>query len=111
MDVSDGLAGDLAKLCLASGVGAVVETQLVPLSPAAREAIALAPELLETAVTGGDDYEALCAVSDGAGFEAAARASGVSVTRIGVAQPGGPVRLVDAQGRPQRFESASYRHF
>jgi len=38
MDVSDGLAGDLAKLCAASGVSARVEAWLVPLSAAARSA-------------------------------------------------------------------------
>jgi thiamine-monophosphate kinase len=59
MDVSDGLAGDLAKLCRASGVSAVVEAPLVPFSPAAREAMALSPALFETALTGGDDYEIL----------------------------------------------------
>jgi thiamine-monophosphate kinase len=111
MDVSDGLAGDLAKLCRASGVGAVVEVPLVPLSPAAREAVARAPELLTTALTGGDDYEALCAVSDGAGFESAARASGLSVTRIGVVRPDAGVGFLDERGCAQIFERASYSHF
>ena len=34
MDVSDGLAGDLAKLCKASGVSAEIKLEQVPLSPA-----------------------------------------------------------------------------
>ncbi len=57
MDVSDGLAGDLAKLCRASGVAAEIDVARVPLSDAARAAIAADPALLETALTGGDDYE------------------------------------------------------
>ena len=43
MDVSDGLAGDLAKLCRASGVSADIEIARVPLSPAATQALAADP--------------------------------------------------------------------
>ncbi len=57
MDVSDGLAGDLAKLCRASGVAAEIDVTRVPLSNAARAALAADPALLETILTGGDDYE------------------------------------------------------
>ena len=62
MDVSDGLAGDLAKLCRASGVCAEIDVERIPLSQAARRAIACDPALIEAALTGGDDYEILCAV-------------------------------------------------
>ncbi len=37
MDVSDGLAGDLAKLCGVSGVSAVIDVPSIPLSYAARD--------------------------------------------------------------------------
>jgi thiamine-monophosphate kinase len=43
MDVSDGLVGDLAKLCRASGVSADVQADRIPLSPGAREALAADP--------------------------------------------------------------------
>ena len=46
MDVSDGLAGDLAKLCRVSGVSAEVEVANVPLSAAAQSALSDAPALL-----------------------------------------------------------------
>ena len=40
MDVSDGLAGDLAKLCAASAVSAAIELAAIPLSKAASAALA-----------------------------------------------------------------------
>ncbi len=60
MDVSDGLAGDLAKLARVSGVAAVVEVTRVPLSDAAKAALAAEPALIEPVLTGGDDYEIVC---------------------------------------------------
>lgn len=104
MDVSDGLVGDLAKLCRASGVSAVVETGLVPLSEAAREAVALEPTLLEAALTGGDDYEIL--------FTAEAGLATPDAARIGEIVDGpGPPLLLGADGAPAAFGRPSYSHF
>lgn len=105
MDVSDGLAGDLAKLCRVSGVSAIVEAPLVPLSTAAREAMALAPELFETALTGGDDYEILFAA--GSAFRA-----GEGVARIGEIVAGtAPPLFRDAAKKPLNFGKLSFSHF
>ena len=89
MDVSDGLVGDLAKMLALEGLGATLGGADVPLSPAARAAIALEPGLLASALTGGDDYEIVCAVAPErtAAFETAAAEAGVPVTRLASARP------------------------
>ena len=90
MDVSDGLVGDLRKMLRVSGVTAEIDVDAVPLSPAARAAIAAEPALLETALGGGDDYELLVALppESAAAFVARATAGGVNVTRLGAARAG-----------------------
>ena len=112
IDVSDGLAGDLAKLCHASSVAADIDVARVPLSDAARAAITAEPALFETALTGGDDYEIVLALPAEklAAFGAAARAADVAVTEIGRAQTGEGVRFL-RDGKALTFARASYSHF
>jgi len=114
MDVSDGLAGDLAKLAAASGCGAELTAPLVPLSGAARRALARQPALLEMLLCGGDDYELLFTLPPARqkALAAAARRAGTPVTRIGVmtAAPAGEVRVTDAAGRPLTLARPGYRH-
>jgi thiamine-monophosphate kinase len=114
MDVSDGLVGDLAKLCRASGVAAEIELGRVPLSDAARVALATEPGLIETAVTGGDDYEVLACVPAAkvASLRRQASAAGVAVTEIGRVVPGsGEARFLDQNGTPRAFVRPSFSHF
>jgi thiamine-monophosphate kinase len=112
MDVSDGLAGDLAKLVRAAGVGAEVDLDAVPLAPAARAALMADPALAELAWTGGDDYEILCTASQGEYLSliAAAQEAGVLLTPIGRITAAGPVQYRD-NGKPRHFERASFSHF
>jgi thiamine-monophosphate kinase len=112
IDVSDGLAGDLAKLCRASSVAADIDVSRVPLSEAARAAVAAVPALLETALTGGDDYEIALTLAPGKlpDFRAAAQAAGVAVTEIGRVQAGEGARFTHG-GKELTFPRASYSHF
>ena len=58
MDISDGLATDLAHICKASGVGAEIMASDVPLSPELQKtAPALQFVPLELALQGGEDYQ------------------------------------------------------
>ena len=113
MDVSDGLAGDLAKLCHVSGVAAEIEVSRVPLSAAAKAVIAADPSAFETALTGGDDYEILCTVSQAKvdRFRVAAMAAKVAVTEIGTIDEGEGAVFRDAQGAALAFRRASFSHF
>ncbi|WP_426442737.1 thiamine-phosphate kinase [Bradyrhizobium genosp. P] len=114
MDVSDGLAGDLAKLCAASRVTAVIDVQSIPLSPAASALLARKVIGIETLVAGGDDYEILCAVPGNRidAFTREARQAGVAVTAIGgiIAGSSSP-SFLDAQGRELALKRLSYSHF
>jgi thiamine-monophosphate kinase len=112
MDVSDGLAGDLAKLCRASVVAAEVDVASVPLSIAARAAIAAKPKLLERVLTGGDDYEIVLALSPARlpAVHAASKKAGVPVTEIGRLRKGRGVRFLRS-GNTLDFSRASYSHF
>jgi thiamine-monophosphate kinase len=114
MDVSDGLAGDLAKLCRVSGVATQIETTRVPLSDAARAALAREPALIETIITGGDDYEVLaCVPAEAVGpLRLQASSAGISVTEIGTLGAGqGLARFVDADGKPLALARPSFSHF
>jgi len=114
MDVSDGLLGDLGHICSTSGCAAEIEAERLPLSAAARAALATGlGEGLTTLVTGGDDYEIL--------FTAPPEAEGalsilsgdlaVPLTRIGRIMPGQGVTLLDGGGRVVEMGQGGYRHF
>jgi thiamine-monophosphate kinase len=113
MDVSDGLAGDLAKVCAVSGVRADVEAERVPLSDAARAALASEPALIEMALTGGDDYEVVATVPPvaTAALVAAAKAAGVALTEIGSIAVGSGVDFRDQAGNALLFKQLSFSHF
>jgi thiamine-monophosphate kinase len=114
MDVSDGLAGDLTKLCGVSGVSAVIDLAQVPLSGAARGLVSRGIVGLETLITGGDDYEILCTIPEERveAFEAAAQRAGVALSSIGTIIAGSSVpKFVDKDGKEIALERLSYSHF
>jgi thiamine-monophosphate kinase len=114
MDVSDGLAGDLAKLCAASGVSAVIDAPSIPLSAAAARLLARGTVGIEAIVSGGDDYEILCAIPENQweAFVQAAGLAGVPVTSIGTVIAGSAVpRFLDGKGSEIALPRLSYSHF
>lgn len=114
MDISDGLAGDLAKMLAGEGRCAEIRVADVPLSSAAAAAVALRPDLMETVLTGGDDYEILCAVPPDAldACREEARALGLPLRAIGTVTSGeGAPVFVAANGLRTTFGAGSFSHF
>lgn len=96
MDVSDGLVGDLSKLCQASKVGAVVRGDDVPVSDVLRRRFP--DDWLSLALAGGEDYELLFTGREEAVREAS-EAGDVPVTTIGeVVEASLGVSVVDGYG-------------
>jgi len=114
MDVSDGLAGDLTKLCGVSDVSAAIDLASIPLSDAAKDLVSRGIVGLETLIAGGDDYEILCTIAEDRveAFAQAAKRAGVSVSSIGTVVAGSTApRFIDGQGREITLERRSYSHF
>lgn len=112
MDISDGLVQDLGHICRASGIGAVVQQDRVPLSRAFNRVAE--PRDLTCALGGGEDYELLfTAASDTRRrVERVAKRTGVPITRVGecVSQKHG-VALLDSRGVRVPLEALGHDHF
>jgi thiamine-monophosphate kinase len=110
MDVSDGLLGDLRKLCAASGVGATLELDALPLSEAL---LARHPpgECENFALHGGDDYELLFTLPADCLVPGESAAAGLPrLTRIGQITAGGGVRCTRG-GVEAPVSGTGYDHF
>ena len=113
MDLSDGLAGDLGHLLQASGCGAQLDAAVLSPLLAARDASLDEATRLGLVLGGGDDYELLFSapVAQEDAVQAAGRATGVTLTRIGRLEAGPGLRLVDALGHLLDGRYTSYDHF
>lgn len=106
MDCSDGLWLDLQRLCDASGVGARVELEKVPISDATRQLLDAAPDadsrsaLWHMLVTGGDDYELIftAPAAQAQALQEMARFTGTPITAIGQITEELHLRYCDARG-------------
>ena len=94
-DISDGLVADLGHICRASGVGAVIDLEAVPLSA---EVAVLGPQARLDALVGGDDYELVLTAREHAAAPIGRIVSGEGVT------------VLDGAGQPVALARQGYRH-
>lgn len=111
IDVSDGLGGDLEKLCQASGCGAEIDAASLPVSEALASAVGR-EVAREYALTGGEDFELLFTVPPArlAAMNQAIALGLGPVTRIGTLVPGSGLRVF-TRGGVMQFSAAGYDHF
>lgn len=112
IDLSDGLAGDLAHIAAASGVAVEVQADLLPL-PAVPAGWPAAAELQHWAWSGSDDYELCFTVPESgkADVTRLARELGVPLTVIGRVATGAGVWHIDAAGNRKEAHDGGYQHF
>jgi thiamine-monophosphate kinase len=103
IDVSDGLSSDMMHICEASGVGAEIDGDALPIEPALRLFFS-DDECLDMALHGGEDFELLFTAGP----------NGISlpaITRIGtVTSNAGELNLIFGNSR-KKLEAGGYRHF
>nr|WP_298689954.1 thiamine-phosphate kinase [uncultured Dongia sp.] len=113
MDVSDGLVADLAHIAEASGAGAILRANDVPISEPAAAILADEPDLLPLLLTGGDDYELLLTASPAAVADLMGLAAELDIPLavIGEIVAGSGVSVKDRDGAALEIGSSGFRHF
>lgn len=115
LDLSDGLALDLSRLCEESGAGARVRLEYVPLTPGLEELRALMDvEPLDLALHGGEDYELLAAMPRDAvepAREVLLERFRTQLTEIGEITEGAGVIAVGDDGSEDPLEPKGWDHF
>lgn len=102
IDLSDGLSSDLAHICRASGVGALLQPAAIPVAPGAA---------VEDALAGGDDYELCFTAADPARVAEAFGAAGLHLPApIGAITVGGDVLLATPGGGTWPVAPAGWEH-
>jgi thiamine-monophosphate kinase len=112
IDISDGLAADLGHILESSGVGADLDLESLPLSPAVAAAVAAESDW-GLPLASGDDYElCLCLPPERAGgLEPLAERLGCPLTRVGTIREGAGLVCLGPNGAAVRLARAGFDHF
>jgi thiamine-monophosphate kinase len=112
MDLSDGLSSDLRRLCAASGAGAQVEAERLPVVPVSEKGRCKdRGDALHLAVHGGDDYELLFTVAKSKARRVPQSLGGVKIAAIGEITREYDVMIVDRSGRGEPLEAGGWDPF
>jgi len=113
IDVSDGFAADLARLCESSRCGAVIREADLPLPPAGLplRPTALGRDPLDLGLHGGEDYELVFTVPAARAARVPRKIGGVTIRQVGEIQAGRRLSLRRADGRVIALDTRGYDHF
>nr|VFJ55850.1 MAG: thiamine-phosphate kinase [Candidatus Kentron sp. FW]VFJ58643.1 MAG: thiamine-phosphate kinase [Candidatus Kentron sp. FW] len=111
IDISDGLAADLSHITDATGLGATIQVERLPLSPALRQ-LPDRTRAWHLALSSGDDYELCFTVPPEhcKTLRQAARHFSCPITRIGRMEKRPGLRILDKNGKTFS-QTGGYRHF
>ena len=112
IDISDGLSSDLHHLCRESRVGAILESDKLPIDPRVAALCgrrALDPLML--ALHGGEDFELLFAVSPANTNRLPSKVDGVGLTKIGEIKPESDGIRVSEGSRVWDLKPEGWKHF
>lgn len=114
-DISDGLAGELAEICRASGVGCLVRAEYIPVDPRVRTLAELVGwDPLDWALSGGEDFELVFTVPPllARRVEESLSGAGEEYRCIGEITSAGTGMVMEmADGRLVPLNARGYDHF
>ncbi len=104
IDISDGLSIDLARLCRASGTGAVLQENAIPIASLNRHEVEL-----RHALHGGDEYQLLFTVPPG--HRLPAEYKEIPLSLIGYITEGDEISIEHENGYTTELEPLGWQHF
>jgi len=110
IDISDGLVADLGHILTASGVGATIQADKLPLSNALRDSLSF-ETAWNFALSSGDDYELCFTVAKDKETALEEALPTNAYTRIGTIERRTGLRCLDSNGRMFLPQQAGYEHF
>ena len=107
IDISDGLSSDLNRICRASGAGAIIYAEQIPVSDEAKAK----KNPLDSALNEGEDFELLFTLSE-KDCQKLLRQwdEHVPITRIGIVTDSGRMQIKTSGGKVRSLKAGGYDH-